>query len=113
MFTAKDARSLLLSPDEAKISSILIAIEQAARDQKRQLSTELGYSMDYTKDLDLWNVASCNDGTASGYIHTPFLYSAYEKLKELGFKVSFVVKRRPNVEYVIGGIIDGYTLIKW
>lgn len=79
---------------EEQVDSILVAIEKAATNKKRQLRT--GY--DYNKDDDLW--------ITQGYNRTKNWEKAKHILEELGYKVSF---------YYRDGLIavDMYTLIEW
>ncbi len=93
-FTAKDAKRVAGPTVEERVDMILVAIEEAAKNKKRELKT----GWDYSEDNDLW--------VNQGYSRTKDWLQAKKILEDLGYQVEFY--------YQVHSIaVDMYTLIKW
>ena len=93
MIRAEEARKIAGLTLQEKIDAVGVAIENAAKNGKRELRT----GWDYTEDRDLW--------IEGGYSQTDEWNKAYIILTDLGYKVSFYYK---ELQFV-----DMYTLIEW
>ena len=87
-FTAKDARELAGPTIEERVDDVLIEIEKAARNKKRQLRLH----------EDFW--------TTGGYHSKDNWLDACKLLEDPGYDVEFYSQYS-------GGFTDMYTLIRW
>lgn len=91
--TASEARAMSGRTLDEKIDSLLVEIEKAAKNGKRELRT--GYQ--HREDPDLW--------VNGGYSTSPEWQAAKEELQKLGYTVTFFYEERQ--------FVDMYTIIKW
>lgn len=92
--TADAARKLAGKTIEEKVDSILVAIEDFAKNGKRRLDAP----GDYKEDRDLWST--------EGYKDSSQYKEAKKALEDLGYTVSYYYDDSTQLG-------DAYTIIEW